>query len=144
MRKTWHAILLLTLAACGQAAPPPDAGDDTDPDASVHASASHGPAPSPSPVRPVGGTVDPHKVPWTGAVPGPGGDTLRVTWWSGVEPCHVLDRVEVTEGTDTVTVTLWEGTTDPGAACIAVALEKFTEVRLAAPLGDRKVVDGAK
>ena len=31
-----------------------------------------------------------------------------------------------------------------GATCIAIALEKFTDVRLEAPLGDRKVVDGAK
>lgn len=74
------------------------------------------------------------------------GSTIRVVWWSGVEPCTVLDRVEVRESPETVTVTLYEGH-DPDAgrvACIELAVQKATVVRLQRPLGARRIVDGAR
>lgn len=73
------------------------------------------------------------------------GATLRVTYWSGVEPCYVLDHVEVEETDERVTVTLHEGH-DPAqadTACIEIAVQKTVDVRLERPLGDREVVDGA-
>lgn len=71
------------------------------------------------------------------------GRQLTVHWYSGVEPCHVLHSVKVEETQQRVTVTLREGTADANAACIAIAEALKTTVRLDAPLGDRKVVDGA-
>ncbi|WP_433418912.1 hypothetical protein ACQP1V_04160 [Microtetraspora malaysiensis] len=113
------------------------------------ASASIGPAsgtPSadaPAPVKPKGGTVDPRKVRWTSAKPIRNGRYLRVTWWSGVEPCTVLDRVRVKETRKKVTVTLYEGRGKDAQMCVMIAVRKSTIVKLRAPLGDRKVVDGA-
>ena len=35
------------------------------------------------------------------------GTSVTVFFWSGVEPCYVLDRVDVDEGPDAVTITLF-------------------------------------
>ncbi|WP_433221718.1 hypothetical protein [Microtetraspora malaysiensis] len=96
-----------------------------------------------APVKPKGGTVDPRKVRWTSAKPIRNGRYLRVTWWSGVEPCTVLDRVRVKETRKKVTVTLYEGRGKDAQMCVMIAVRKSTIVKLRAPLGDRKVVDGA-
>ena len=66
-------------------------------------------------------------------------------FWSGVEPCYVLGRVDVAEAADKVTITLWTGL-GPGAAgmaCIQMAGYYEVIVQLQAPLGGRTVVDGA-
>jgi hypothetical protein len=75
-----------------------------------------------------------------------GPQSLLVRFWDGIEPCSVLGRVDLVEAADKVTVTLWTGV-GPGAAnlsCVAIAQQKETLVALAAPLGARSVVDGAK
>ena len=57
------------------------------------------------------------------------GSTVSVdaTWTSGVGPCYVLDRVEVHINDDqTVDVTLFEGTSDPDAICVMMAVTKHT------------------
>ncbi|HWH33328.1 MAG TPA: hypothetical protein VNU01_11725 [Egibacteraceae bacterium] len=71
--------------------------------------------------------------------------TVTLTWWSGVEPCTVLDRVDVVEQADKVVITLYEGNA-PGdeGACPAIAVERRTRVTLSAPLAGRAIVDGAK
>jgi hypothetical protein len=76
-----------------------------------------------------------------------GGDdrTLTIFFWSGVEPCYVLDHVDVDAGTDAITITLYQGH-DAGAgnvACIEIALLKKVVVQLDEPVGDRRIVDGA-
>jgi len=71
--------------------------------------------------------------------------TLDVRFWSGVEPCSVLDHVEVAYGTDAVTITLFEGS-DPSAgmvACPDIAMLKQVTVQLAQALAGRRIVDGA-
>ena len=55
---------------------------------------------------------------------------LNAKWWSGVEPCSVLDSIEVAREGTTFTIGLFEGTSDPDAMCIAVAVEKVTLVDL--------------
>ncbi|MFN2389244.1 MAG: hypothetical protein ABR575_06510 [Actinomycetota bacterium] len=82
---------------------------------------------------------------WDRAVPVRGGRVLRVFFWSGVEPCNVLDRVEVDYAENAVTVTLFQGhdPTQPDVACIEIAIRKVVEVDLTEPLDGRKVVDGA-
>jgi hypothetical protein len=73
------------------------------------------------------------------------GASLTIFFWSGVEPCYVLDHVEVDEGPDAITVTLFEGhdASDGDIACIEIALLKKVVVELDAPVGDRRIVDGA-
>jgi hypothetical protein len=71
--------------------------------------------------------------------------TVTVFFWSGVEPCYVLDHVDVAYGAKAVTITLYEGN-DPNAgdvACIEIALLKKVVVPLDEPVGDREIVDGA-
>ncbi len=94
----------------------------------------------------MGNTLNPRKIPWTSATPSADGTSLTLVWWSGVAPCTVLDRVEVEEAAKRVTVTIYEGRDPhfPDTACIEIAVEKTTTVRLSAPLDGREVVDGAK
>ena len=71
--------------------------------------------------------------------------TLTITFWAGVEPCSVLDHVDVREGPAAVTVTLYQGS-DPNAgdvACPEIAMLKQVSVTLDAPLAGRDIVDGA-
>ncbi|WP_449064221.1 hypothetical protein [Planomonospora algeriensis] len=104
------------------------------------------PTRGPRPVKPTGDADDPRRVPWLKARPYKNSRTLRVVWWSGVEPCNVLDRVTVKETSKRVTVTLWEGPSSKAqnVACIEIAIQKSTTVKLRKPLGKRKVVDGAR
>ncbi|MBO3745769.1 hypothetical protein J5X84_06765 [Streptosporangiaceae bacterium NEAU-GS5] len=149
MRTIWMLAITFLLVACGSESGSPSAATPADPDQPVSVPASSGPAPGvggPSPVTPIGQTLDPHKVAWTKVTPSGDGHTLTVVWWSGVEPCYALDRVEAHETDDAVTVTVYEGRdkTQPDAACIEIAVEKSTEVPLKKPLDGRKVVDGAR
>ncbi|MFF0575177.1 hypothetical protein [Streptosporangium saharense] len=100
----------------------------------------------PKPVKPEGRTIGPRKVAWLSAKPSKDGRSLRVVWWSGVEPCAVLDRVTVKQTSKQVTVTLWEGQSSKiqNPVCIDIAIKKVTTVKLKAPLAHRKLVDGAK
>ena len=71
--------------------------------------------------------------------------TLTIVFWSGVEPCSVLDHVDVSYGADAVTVTLFQGY-DPNAgqvACIEIAVQKQVTITLDEPLAGRTIVDGA-
>ncbi|MBA3737423.1 MAG: hypothetical protein H0W97_02535 [Actinobacteria bacterium] len=71
--------------------------------------------------------------------------TLTIFFWSGVEPCYVLDHVEVDAGRDAITVTLFQGhdASAGDVACIEIALLKKVIVQLDEPVGDRRIVDGA-
>jgi hypothetical protein len=74
------------------------------------------------------------------------GRRLRVFFTSGVEPCSVLDHVQVDYRPREIVVTLFEGS-DPKArdqACIAMAESKATDVKLTEAVRGRRVVDGAK
>ncbi|GAA4562030.1 hypothetical protein [Planotetraspora kaengkrachanensis] len=153
MGKLWIAALVFMVVACGEtpsssASPGQPTGfpANTGGPVSSSAPASGGATPSLSAVTPVGDTINPRKVPWISATPTDDGTALDVVWWSGVEPCNMLDRVDVTETAKTVTVTLWEGhdRRQPDAVCIEIAIQKQTRVRLPTPLGDREVVDGAR
>jgi hypothetical protein len=156
----------LLVGACGSPAPdasaprPPGGGGGSSPDGRCPA-----PSPAAAPDTPVSscpsetgggrgkrfelteprpGMASPVPAPWEKATPR-GPKTLLVRFWSGVEPCYVLDRVEVEETDERVRITLFVGS-DPEAdavACIELARLKAVRVSLEAPLGDRKVVDGA-
>lgn len=71
-------------------------------------------------------------------------DTIKLFFWSGVEPCHVLDRVDVDYGAKKVGITIYQGTGLNAAdkPCIELAVLKSVTVDLEEPLDGRKVVDG--
>ena len=146
----------VVLGACASAAapasssPPPTAS----PAPSTPSDAPGGGGSSGDPGTGIGGPVDPGPGdPGTGqpalVIPKPGQRDLRpipaavleatvdgrrvlvtATWWSGVEPCNVLDSVKVERlGTD-IAITLIEGTGDPNAMCIEIAMQKSTIVDL--------------
>ena len=98
----------------------------------------------PKRVQPVAGATDLRKQPFQSAAPA-GAQSLAVRFWSGVEPCYVLGRVDVGESADKVTITLWTGSGPgtAGTACIQMAGYYEVVVQLQAPLGGRTVVDGA-
>ena len=56
-------------------------------------------------------------------------------WTSGVDPCYVLDRVEVqlNEEEQTADVTILEGTSDPDAICVMMAVAKHTIISFEVP-----------
>jgi hypothetical protein len=71
--------------------------------------------------------------------------TVTILFVSGVEPCAVLDHVQVDDTDDAVTVTLFEGH-DPSAgdvACIEIGVLKSVTITLDQPLDGRPIVDGA-
>jgi len=55
---------------------------------------------------------------------------VKATWWSGVEPCYVLDSVKVERSGNDIAITLIEGTSDPNAMCIEIAMQKSTIIDL--------------
>jgi ABC-type transport system substrate-binding protein len=55
---------------------------------------------------------------------------VKVTWWSGVEPCNVLDSVQVDRSGTDITIQLIEGTSDANAICMEMAEQKSTIVDL--------------
>jgi hypothetical protein len=96
-------------------------------------------------VEPTPGMSDLYARTFDKAVVGDDGRTLTIFFWSGVEPCYVLDHVDVDYGPGAITVTLFEGR-DASAgdvACIEIALLKKVVVQLEEPVGDRRVADGA-
>ena len=56
--------------------------------------------------------------------------TAVPSWWSGVEPCTILDSVEVARDGDTFSISVREGSGPGDVACIELALLKATEVDL--------------
>ncbi|HET9672830.1 MAG TPA: hypothetical protein VFQ40_08290, partial [Actinomycetota bacterium] len=83
-------------------------------------------------VEPMPGAADVRPHPFDHAVASDDGRSVTVFFWSGVEPCYVLDRVEVAYGADRVTITLFEGhdPAEEGAICIDIALLKKVVVPL--------------
>lgn len=96
-------------------------------------------------VTPRPGMENVHKTPWDRSEI-LGDRTVRVHFVSGVEPCTVLDRVEVDHRSGTIVITLFEGN-DPAAgevACIMLAQFKAVDVQLSEPVGARSITDGAR
>jgi hypothetical protein len=101
--------------------------------------------PGPMIVEPRPGMADVYARPFDSASVGDDDTTVTIDFVSGVEPCTVLDRVDVRYGAEAVTITLYEGH-DPDAgdvACIEIGVFKRVIVQLDEPLGGRRIVDGA-
>ncbi len=134
-----------TEAPAGGGAPPVTGPGDSDVMTPGGGGDRDGGAGHPQRVRPRPGMADVHPIAWESARQMPGGRALKVTYWTGVEPCNVLDHVDVRYRSREITLTLYEGH-DPDeadTACIEVAVQRVVEVRLDEPVQGRKIVDGA-
>ncbi len=138
-------IGLLVLAGCGAAGGGGAVGSDPDAPVGVTVPPGDPPAePRPARVEVVAGAVDLRPQPFESAAP-VGERQLAVRFWGGVAPCSVVGRVEVQETPERVTVTV-HGGRDPApgsVACVELAVFQELIVDLAAPVGDRAIVDGA-
>jgi hypothetical protein len=96
-------------------------------------------------VEPTPGMADVRPHPFDHAVVAADGTSVTVYFWSGVEPCYVLDHVDVASGADAVTITLYEGhdASVGDVACIDIAVSKKIVVQLDEPVGHRTIEDGA-
>ena len=103
------------------------------------------PDPGPQVVEPRPGMAGVRARPFDTATVADDDVTVTIDFVSGVEPCYVLDRVEVDYGTDSVTITLFEGhdPTQPDAVCIEIGVYKRVVITLDEPLGGRTITDGA-
>jgi hypothetical protein len=154
------ALMAVLLAACtGAAAPsassPPTAGPTAPSAPSADAGAGAGSGSSdgnvgsggavivaPTPVDPAAGQPavvipkpgqkNPHEVGATTLQASVDGRhvLVKVIWYSGVEPCNVLDSIKVDRSDSVVTIGLVEGSSDPNAICIEIAQLKATIVDL--------------
>src|SRR3954466_1880729 len=101
--------------------------------------------PQPLIVVPRSGMANVRPIAFTSATIRSDDRTVDIQFGGGVEPCSVLDHVDVAYDTDTVTITLWDGS-DPNAgmvACEDIAMLKQVTVPLGQALAGRRIVDGA-
>jgi hypothetical protein len=136
-----EAILLLALVSCARATPVTPGGPGPD---SPVTSTPGTPMPGPTALRvsPRPGLVDVRPHVWDRAEQvGPA--RLRLEFYGGVEECEGLDRVEVEESRDAVTVTLFVGRVPTAEVCIEIAVLKSVTVSVDGPIGGREIVDGA-
>ena len=108
------------------------------------------PAEPPPPVEPAiteptPGMANVYARPFDSAMVGDDDVTVTLDFVSGIEPCYVLDHVDVAYRAATVTITLFEGNDDSDGqvACIDIGVFKRTIVTLGQPLAGRTIVDGA-
>jgi hypothetical protein len=132
----------LLLGGCGERH---RAGVGANPDSPVVGTPVPAPTGSSGPLRvsPRSGLVDVRPVPWIRA-DAVGPRTVEVEFYGGVEECEGLDHVEVRERPDTVRITVFVGRVPEAEVCIELAVLKAATARLEEPLGDRRIVDGAR
>lgn len=138
-------VLLAAVAvlgvACGDPAEPPAAGGPDTPVSNTPGSDGSEPG-GPQRVEPSEGLVDIRATTFDRSARRDGGRALDLFFWSGIEECYGVDRVEVQYSKRTVAVTIFEGRHPEAETCIEIAVRKVIRVQLDEPLGDRTVVDG--
>ena len=134
--------LSLLLVACASAgAPSASLPASPAPDVPVTAPPSNPADPSLDPggigdggkfVVPRPGQLDVRDVPADSLTARVDGSTIVVTasWFSGVEPCTILDQVLVTKGAGSYAITLREGHGPQDVVCIAIAELHKTEIAI--------------
>jgi hypothetical protein len=146
-------VAMLTALAIGTTACA-DRGDvrDGDPDVPVSTPGdveppSDVPPEEPAVVEPRPGMADTYPRTFETVTLGDDDRTLTIDFWSGVEPCYVLDRVDVRYRPQAIVVTLYEGhepsDDDDGPVCIEIAMIKRVIVELDEPVDGREILDGA-
>lgn len=137
----WAVPLLgLVLAGCAESTPVRSGGSES-PVSSTPGLPTPAPGPTALSVSPQPGLVDVRPHIWD-RFEQVGPRRLRIEFSGGVEECEGLDRVEVDETANRVAVSLFVGRVPEAEVCIEIAVLKSVIVRVDAPIGDRKVVDG--
>lgn len=72
------------------------------------------------------------------------GRRVTLFYWSGVDECYGLDRIEIKERARKVVLTIFEGRDPEAEVCTEQAVKVRSIATLQRPLGDRRVVDGAE
>ncbi len=87
---------------------------------------------SPTLVVPSPGRLQPHRVGATAVEARVVGGRVgaRLTWWSGVAPCNVLDSIIVERAERRIRLTIVEGADRLDVACIEIAMLKASDVDL--------------
>jgi ABC-type transport system substrate-binding protein len=141
------SILLVVLSACSAGAAPPSATPEPAPSTPVDARPPDEPVsgggggsdpgqlgePQPQLVVPRPGQRNLHDVNVNrlqGQVLEDGRAVVRATFYSGIEPCYVLDSVQVIRDGDNFTITLREGTGQGDVPCIDIGVLKATDIDL--------------
>jgi len=132
------AVLLAACASSGASVAPSAAGPpDEVPAVSEPPAIGEPGAGGAEPVEPQPGQQNVHPVTIEQLEATASGTTVSVDaqWTSGVDPCYVLDRAEVkiNENDQTIDLTLFEGTSDPDAICVMMAVAKHTIVPFEVP-----------
>jgi hypothetical protein len=142
MRVVAVALAVGLLAGCAGTTPVTPGGAPEAPVTSSPVTPTPDPGPTALPVSPRPGLVDVRPQQWERAEQvGPA--RLRLEFYGGVEECEGLDRVEVEESRDAVTVTLYVGRVPTAEVCIEIAVLKSVTVLVDGPIGGREIVDGA-
>jgi hypothetical protein len=144
-------LLAVLLAACSSGGAATSAPSQPPPDSPVTAPPSEEPSIDPGvggakPVVPRPGQRDVRQVPIDAFTARADGSTVIVdpVWTSGVEPCTVLDHVEVTKGDGTLTIGLFEGSGPEDVVCVAIAEQHTTRIDVPdVATGTWKIVDAA-
>jgi hypothetical protein len=150
------ALALLVVACSSAASLPTDGAGGSSPSAPAPGGGGSSGSSGVAPDEPIGGSDDPNG---GGNVVDPGKPTLvlprpgqldphpvsiedlnarvegrrvvvSATWWSGVEPCYVLDSVLVKRDGKAITVSVREGAGARDVACIEIAMHKVTVIDL--------------
>ena len=137
--------LLCAAAACGT----PNGGASGNPDGLISSTilpSATLPPTQPNQAYPDSRAINLRPIKWTRAEAGDGRQLLIHYTSSGRSECNALGRVDITETTNAVTVSVLVGQL-PGADCAGVqpmlAAPFATTVTLREPLGTRAVMDGA-
>jgi hypothetical protein len=124
---------------------PPDAPPETPVSHCVDDPTGPIPVPTPTVVEPTPGQADVYARPFDTATIGADDRTVTIDFVSGIEPCYVLDHVDVAYGPKVVTITLFEGhdASTGDVACIDIGVFKRVVITLDEPLAGRSLTDGA-
>jgi hypothetical protein len=131
------AIILAACASGGTASPAPTQPQSDTPVTAPPSDGSTDPSEDPGVVGavtvvPKPGQLDVHQVPIDLLTARADGTTVVVdpVWTSGVEPCNILDHVEVTKGDGTMSIALYEGRGPEDVVCIAIAEQHTTRIEV--------------
>jgi hypothetical protein len=131
------AIILAACASGGTASPAPTQPPSDTPVTAPPSDGSTDPSEDPGVVGavtvvPKPGQLDVHQVPIDLLTARADGTTVVVdpVWTSGVEPCNILDHVEVTKGDGTMSIALYEGRGPEDVVCIAIAEQHTTRIEV--------------
>jgi hypothetical protein len=144
------AVVAIVVAACSASGPPPPTASPSPSAVPVASTGPDDPVTSePGSPNTGSGVVEPGPGQPTLVVPKPGQKNLHpvsieqlearvagrhvvlnARWWSGVEPCSVLDSVAAKQDGKTITISVIEGNSGAEVACIDIAMLKATPIDL--------------